>query len=616
MKPVIHESILDDPRSTLCPEVWNLSYNPPKLLENAQQKVSRIVDWAQDRWHFNNLSVYIIGSICSNSYTEESDIDIDLCAPGMAEDDNDAESVKDFGWEFKKSFIEEYATANPGDAEIGSHPVEVYFNPNPFQCFMSVGCYNVLEQKWEVGPEMKNTSFDPVSEYYADAMKQAGKIAKDIRNLVFSMYEDAFACKKSNDQSFKLKMQRELEKKLDEATKLFDQMKVVRSNYQKPCKSKEEALKRREDKKQHIVDAAFKFLDKFGYISMLKDFVQLHYDIEDGTSTLRNADSTILQSVSANMQLKHLQSSSDEEDKKMLSLMHEADSMLSESASSLMKMSFIAGLMAISSLLPANALSKALSKAKFQNSHLTVNSKETKKAIADASTSQKEFIDTVANSRMSETNLVNLVAQVLWREARGEGKEGIKAVASVVMNRTGNDPTHIVSVFKQPSAFECLIGYTGGWDNSDYKWYVPYKAIASNPSNKAIWDECNDIALKLVNKSFKSTIGNRNAYLNKQKAGQKALDTWGKKCDLKIGRHHFGYLKENDPKYVVPGTYTSWKKYNAQQQSSQKTVVVKAGDTLSKIAKDNNMTLAKLLQLNKSIKDPNAISIGQKVRVA
>ena len=98
---------------------------------------------------------------------------------------------------------------------------------------------------------------------------------------------------------------------------------------------------------------------------MLKDFVQLHYDIEDGTSTLRNADSTILQSVSANMQLKHLQSSSDEEDKKMLSLMHEADSMLSESASSLMKMSFIAGLMAISSLLPANALSKALSKAKF-----------------------------------------------------------------------------------------------------------------------------------------------------------------------------------------------------------------------------------------------------------
>lgn len=45
-------------------------------------------------------------------------------------------------------------------------------------------------------------------------------------------------------------------------------------------------------------------------------------------------------------------------------------------------------------------------------------------------------------------------------------------------------------------------------------------------------------------------------------------------------------------------------------------VVVKAGQTLSKIAKDNNLTLAKLLELNKDIKNPNAISIGQKIRVA
>ena len=131
-----------------------------------------------------------------------------------------------------------------------------------------------------------------------------------------------------------------------------------------------------------------------------------------------------------------------------------------------------------------------------------------------------------------------------------------------------------------------------------------------------MWNLCNDLALQLVKKTFTSTIGNRNAYLNKQKAGQKALRTWGKKCDLKIGKHHFGYLKENDPKYVVPGTYTSWKKYNAQQLAQQKTITVKAGQTLSKIAKDNNITLAKLLELNQDIKNPNAISIGQKIRVA
>jgi len=119
-----------------------------------------------------------------------------------------------------------------------------------------------------------------------------------------------------------------------------------------------------------------------------------------------------------------------------------------------------------------------------------------------------------------------------------------------------------------------------------------------------------------VNKTFKSTIGNRNAYMNKKTAKKKALNTWGKKCDLKVGNHNFGYLKENDPKYVVPGTYTSWKKHNAQQNSTAKTVAVRSGDTLSKIAKAHNMTLAEILKLNQDIKDPNNISIGQKIRIA
>lgn len=78
------------------------------------------------------MSVYIIGSICSNSYSEDSDIDIDFCSLDAVEDSNDQEVIKDFGWEFKKSFIEEYANKNPEDVKVGSHPFEVYFEPNPF----------------------------------------------------------------------------------------------------------------------------------------------------------------------------------------------------------------------------------------------------------------------------------------------------------------------------------------------------------------------------------------------------------------------------------------------------------------------------------------------------
>jgi len=53
-----------------------------------------------------------------------------------------------------------------------------------------------------------------------------------------------------------------------------------------------------------------------------------------------------------------------------------------------------------------------------------------------------------------------------------------------------------------------------------------------------------------------------NSYMNKKTASKKNVDSWGKKCTLKIGKHHFGYLPEHDPKYVVPGTMTTWKSIN------------------------------------------------------
>ena len=45
------------------------------------------------------------------------------------------------------------------------------------------------------------------------------------------------------------------------------------------------------------------------------------------------------------------------------------------------------------------------------------------------------------------------------------------------------------------------------------------------------------------------------------------------------------------------------------------TYVVKPGDTLSKIAKANGVTLAQLLQANPQIKDPNKIRVGQSINV-
>lgn len=601
------ESILDNPKPGLDPTVWQdaLGGSRPALTDEATLKIEKALGWVQEQYGFNNLSVYIIGSICSNSWSENSDIDIDFCATGATEDDNDEDVVKEFGWAFKKNFIENYMEKFPEDSKIGTHPFEVYFNPNPFQCFMSVGCYNVLEKKWEVGPELKKEGFDPISEYYADAMKQVDKILKDIREKIFELYELAFVSKKSSDLSFKDETFKTIFGKIDEISKLFKTMKRVRANFQKPCKSKEEALKRRKDKRQHVVDAAFKLLEKFGYIQIMKDMIELYDDKKAGAKLSQSyIVGQILASIKANMSLKHLQ---DSDDQKFISKLEEAEN-LDESARDFISMSVIAGLMAISNLLPAAPLAKQLENAKKQGEVMTINSPATKKAIANAAKDNKMI------GEMSKTNVVNAVAQVLWKEARGEETVGRKAVASVILNRADSNPSNIIAVLKEPSAFTCLKGYRGGWTDKTYHWYVPFKEIAENPSNKTIWDDCNSIALDLVDKKFKSTIGNKNAYINKETADKSNVDTWGKKCTLKIGKHHFGYLPEHDPKYVVPGTMTTWKDWNKRHKAV--VVVVKSGDTLGKIAKDNKTTVEKILALNKSIKNPNKIGIGQKIRIA
>ena len=89
------------------------------------------------------------------------------------------------------------------------------------------------------------------------------------------------------------------------------------------------------------------------------------------------------------------------------------------------------------------------------------------------------------------------------------------------------------------------------WKNFVYK---SPKDVAGNPGNQKIWNECVELAIQFYKGEFKSTIGNRNSYMNLKKADKKNRDSWGKKLDKKINNHSFGYFKEHDPKYVIPGT--------------------------------------------------------------
>lgn len=54
---------------------------------------------------------------------------------------------------------------------------------------MSVGCYDVLNKKWEVKPSLMPLKFDPYSEYYLDVQKRINLFSTELRNIILSIYE-------------------------------------------------------------------------------------------------------------------------------------------------------------------------------------------------------------------------------------------------------------------------------------------------------------------------------------------------------------------------------------------------------------------------------------------
>jgi LysM repeat protein len=255
----------------------------------------------------------------------------------------------------------------------------------------------------------------------------------------------------------------------------------------------------------------------------------------------------------------------------------------------------VAGILTMPGVLNGKTLATELDKAK-DKTKLVMSSPEVKKAM------DKSLMVAKTYDGLNASNTVNMIARTLFAEAGGkdEGTEGRKAVLSVIWNRANHDVNYVKKVITKPSQFSCWNKYTGGWTDKDYKFSIPASVIPGPnyiPANKRIWDECVELSIQLVEGNFESTIGNMNSYLNKAKARKSALETWGKLCTKKIGSHHFGFVKSN------------------QLKPALKIHVVKSGDSLSKIAKEHNTDVSTILTKNPTIKDPNHISIGQKIFV-
>lgn len=272
-----NESVVDTPVSNgLCPDVWEeddeIGY---VLTDEADKTIADVCEKVINALKLEDYSIRIVGSICSNSYSDTSDIDIHISAPSITE--KTAESINK---QIKEIDLSEF--------HIGVHPFEVFAQPNIYVDMVSVGCFDYLNEKWLVGPMIYDLDFNPIEEYLEDIMKNLGDLYNNIHSLILDAYDNArFILMLKSDKSSKLrdklvKKQREFQKLADE---YILKLKEKRSDIP-VVKSEKEALKLREDRKWKIADASLKLMGKLGYIDALKEIRDSIDHDEDSAVTI------------------------------------------------------------------------------------------------------------------------------------------------------------------------------------------------------------------------------------------------------------------------------------------------------------------------------------------
>lgn len=540
----VKESVIDFPKNGLCPFVWEVvsavdgSAMIWKLTRRAEMTIQHLVDFIVERNALfkqlsdaKQLNINITGSITSNSYTKNADIDIHFNSPKFYDVDEKTQNklntlLKTIFDEFKNRYSEEYYM-------IETHPIEVYFQTNEFQDYMSVGCYDFVNKRWLVGPDMADTSFNPYSEYYRQIKLKSEKIVKNIRNMILDVYEQAIVCKKifnKNDVNlFETELQN-LKNNLFKAGQMFDSARSMRKAYTSPT-SKEEALANRNNRKWKIADATFKLFDKYGYLSILKEFKNLYSVLE---SPQMNQYQNVIFDQIIKIVKNNIGNVDKLEDKEMNNTTETANSQVNEGKLSNM---LLATLLAIPGILPAKHVKKS------------IDTQPTYSYIVNDINAKCKKI-----GQYTSFQAANIIARTLFAEARNDGVDGMTAVASVIYNRANGKASDFANVCKKNGyskkyrrlvhQFSCWNKMTNDeWLPNKFKVKLP-KAVVVGSSEQKLWEQAMLITAEMLAGTFKP-VTKANMYYNPEKASP----DWGD--ELKnteyYGKHKFGYLKNHSP---------------------------------------------------------------------
>lgn len=215
--------------------------------------------------------------------------------------------------------------------------------------------------------------------------------------------------------------------KLARAANIFQKAREFRKVYSSP-KSDEEAMMFRSSRKWKVADSAFKLLDKFGYLGILRELTKCYEDIENGDdqNIIQRVIDVVQNNIMCNPELKNV-------DKLLENELQE------EGMKDLGKIAVLVSMLAAPGLTNSRALAAELRSvpvAEFNIESRTVND-----ILKDTAKDKRVF------NGLSCKHLVNLVATIIYNEAMIDYVKYCKrdvrcliAIGNVIGNRSANNP--------------------------------------------------------------------------------------------------------------------------------------------------------------------------------
>lgn len=293
----IKESSIDFPREALDLSVWdkkNETYAiKPKVKDKILEIIKRYPEIAMGYDLMNIVArggdgqptIYIMGSICTNQYVNDSDIDIHLQVSKKSPLYDDKEFQKSVSkWFFDRKNIEKI------DSFVGKHPVELYIQYR-FVRPQIDSCYDLMRDIWLVEPKIVSLDFDPYDEY-SDILEDIRSIVSNVDELLGELKRDVIDYEVMQEalknlpkeyrepllKKLKLKLQ-EIEDDILNLGSERHQWSVARDKaselLSKGAKSTKKELENWEE-----ANAIFKFAVRYRYVKVIKELENLMEDDE------------------------------------------------------------------------------------------------------------------------------------------------------------------------------------------------------------------------------------------------------------------------------------------------------------------------------------------------